>query len=314
VAWSYAEVVRIVRLHASTAPLFLVREWVNTAYAELASQRRWSFLVGELTLTVQDGRDLASVAVTQGSATVVSVGLFLPEDAGRQFRVGTYPYYTILSVPDSNTIVLDRVYGGRTSVGTTGQILDAYATMPADFASFRAISDPTTDRPFAWWPHADLLLQTDPNRTVGGTPRGLVNAPPSPYVPTLGQVRYEWWPVSTTAIGMSARYNRQEDRLTDSDVFTGVLKDGGMVLVNGALAQAAEWPGTSDVRNPYFNLPLAESKRKAFLAGIQTLSLRDDEQAPEDLFGVDWARALVGDLPRTDHALRASDATLSDYL
>src|SRR6266851_9635358 len=91
---------RAVRLYVPLAPTFLVREWVNDAWKKLARARHWAFLKGDLRLTIAASRAVSPVTVTNASATVTSAGLFLAADAGRQFRVGTIPTYTIQAVPD----------------------------------------------------------------------------------------------------------------------------------------------------------------------------------------------------------------------
>lgn len=311
---TYSEIVRRVRLHASTAPLFLVREWVEAAYLELASHRRWSFLRQPHTLVIQPARDLASIVVTQGSTTITSTALFVAGDLGREIRVGTYPYYTITAFTDTSTITIDRAYGDVTDADTPAQVLSAFVTLPADFASFRTITDPTTRRPFPFWMHEDSLLRLDPKRDDGGgLPRALVAASPSPLASTLGRVRYEWYPVSTSARAYPCLYNKQPTLPDDTTTFTGVLADAQSVLTTGALSFAAKWPGTPDVRNPYFNLPLCDKLEKDFAAGIQSLSLRDDEQYGDDLLPEDWSETPPGDLGRSAYSLRSSDADLSDY-
>ena len=93
-------------------------------------------------------------------------------------------------------------------------------------------------------------------------------------------------------------------RLTDGDQFAGVLADGAEVLVAGALAQAALWPGTGEAPNPYFNAGLAQTKTNEFKYGVQMLSLRDDEQYPDDLWD-SWpetCHGVVGADPRTTDA------------
>ena len=307
---SFSSVVRAVRLYASTAPLFLVQEWVNAAYKALCAERRWSFLRADGALTIAAARDLAAITVTQGSTSVTSAALFVAGDVGRQIRVGTYPYYTITAFTDTSTVTIDRAYGGTTE-SVAAQILDAYVPLPADFASFRTIADPYNRRPIPFWGSEDQILLQDPTRSFSGIPQAFVPAPPSPVTATLGQVRYEVWPVSVAARSYPIRYNRQEDNLQHTDTFTGVLKDGGQVLIEGALSFAAEWPGTPDLRNPYFNVQLAQVKRGNFLTGIQKLSLRDDEQVPDDVLPVDWSKYDA--LARTDQALRSSDATVADY-
>src|SRR4030095_14607345 len=108
---------------------------------------------------------------------------------------------------------------------------------------------------------------------------------------------------------VTAVYHRQGDRLTDGDVFAGVLADGAEVLVAGALAQAALWPGTGEKPNPYFNAGVAQTKANEFKYGVQMLSLRDDEQAPTDLWDA-WEMASCGCGCGTGADPRTTDASV----
>jgi len=67
-AEGFTDVWRTVRLYVPVAPLFLVQDWVNEAWKTLARTRPWSFLRGELALTINAARTVASVTVTRGSA------------------------------------------------------------------------------------------------------------------------------------------------------------------------------------------------------------------------------------------------------
>lgn len=311
-AETFGDVWRRVRLHVPSAPTFLVREWVNTAWKPFARMRHWTFLRGELRLTIAAARDLAAVTVTNGSTSVTSAGLFLPADAGRQIRLASYPIYTIQSVTDVNTIVIDPAYG-ETGATAAATIFDGYAVLPADFESFRLIADPYNQRRLAWWISADQLNVLDPTRQASDSgPRLLTAVSPSAYPGTLGQVRYEYWPRPTAARSFPAYYNKLASRLSDTTTFTGVLAEGADVLMTGCLAQAARWPGTGDLKNPYFDLALARQLQTDFLAGVQQLALRDDEQAPDDLATVHWERWPLADLAYNDQALRATDATIAD--
>lgn len=309
---SFGDVWRRVRLHVPAAPTFLVREWVNTAWKPLARLRHWSFLYGELRLTIQASRSLAAATVTTGSPTVTSAGLFLPSDQGRQFKNAFFPVYTIQTYTDPNTVQLDIPYG-EGSVTTPATIFDGYATMPVDFESFRIIADPYNQRRLAFWITADQLNILDPTRQGSDDgPRLLAQRPPSTYLPTLGQTQYEYWPAPTAARSYPAFYNKIAQRLDDTVTFTGVMAQGADVLMAGALAQAALWPGTPDRPNPYFNAGLARTKQAEFLSGVQQLSLRDDDQHPDDLATIHWERWPLADLAYNDQALRATDATVAD--
>jgi hypothetical protein len=303
---------RTVRLYVPAAPAFLVREWVNTAWRQLARARHWSFLKGELRLTIQAARSLTSVGATNGSTAITSAGLFLPADAGRQIRWASFPVYTIATVTDVNNAILDIAYG-EADTTAAATIYDGYAVMPADFESFRIIADPYNQRRLAYWITEDQLNILDPTRQGSDSgPRLLSARPPSAYAATLGRAQYEYWPRPTAARSYPAIYNKLSTRLDDSTIFTGVLSEGAEVLVNGALAQAALWPGTGDKANPYFNAVVAREKKAEFLDGIQHLSLRDDDQSPDDMATVHWERWPLADLAYNDQALRATDATVAD--
>jgi len=192
-------------------------------------------------------------------------------------------------------------------------VYDGYAIMPADFGSFRLIADPYNERRLAWWIHEDQLNVLDPARSASDSgPRLLAARAPSTYLPTLGRVAYEYWPRPTADRSYPALYNRQADNLTDTDVFTGVLADGAQVLIDGGLWHAAQWPGTPDKPNPYFNATIAKEKKIEFYEGVQKLALRDDEIYPDDLATVHWERWPLADLAYNDRSLRASDATIAD--
>jgi len=160
---------------------------------------------------------------------------------------------------------------------------DTYITLPLDFASFKVVVDRSRMVRISFTHSIDELACEDPGNSAMGPVTALVAAPPSTTPPTVGQVRYQVYPHGSAST-LTAIYNRQGARLDDTSILIGVLADGGEVLIAGALAQAALWPGTGDKPNPYFNAGLAATKTDEFKYGIQMLSLRDDEQAPDDLW------------------------------
>lgn len=309
---TYAEVWRTVKLHASAAPTFLVRDWVNDAWKTLCRKRPTAnFLRASSALTINAERAVTAT-VTLGSATVTSAGLFLAADVGRQLRVSTFPSYTVIAQPDVNTLTLDRPFGEATATGTV-TIYDGLALLPTDFGQFDLIADPYNQRRLAFWITEDQLNILDPTRQSSDSgPRLLATASPSPVTATLGQVRYEYWPRPTSARSYPFLYFKNAQNLADSFAFSGAMSEAGDVLKKGALAQAARWPGTSDKVNPYFNLQLAQMLDKEFDNGCQKVSLRDDDQAGSDLSRVHWERWPLADLAYNDQALRATDATIAD--
>jgi len=169
---------------------------------------------------------------------------------------------------------------GEATITTDG--IDPLVVMPADFASFKVVVDQARQVKLCTTHSLDDLLKADPSLNSTGPPGALVAIGPSSDPLTLGQAVYRAYP--NGAATLTVIYNRQGARLDDTSVLTGVLADGGEVLIAGALAQAALWPGTGDKTNPYFNAGLAQTKTEEFKYGVQMLSLRDDEQYPDDLW------------------------------
>jgi hypothetical protein len=219
-----------------------------------------------------------TVSATQGASTVSSGTLvFAAADVGRQFRVGTNATYTILAVA-IGVATLDRVYTESTDAATLGTVLDAYVTVPADFARFYAVIDPSTrwrvrtDVPLEWLNRIDAVRQGG-----GGTPRMLVNATYSPVPATFGRPRYEWYPSPATAQQYPYYYVKRAALLADDSLLVGPLTDAKDILVEGALSRAALWPGLEGRKNVYFNLQLAKIHEQKFLEKISQSYVADEE-------------------------------------
>ena len=310
---TFGDIWRRVRLYIPDAPVLLVQAWVRDAYRELADQRGWGWLTIENQLVFGDARTL-TVVTTLNSTTVTSAGLFVASDAGRQFRVGSFPIYTIAAFVDANTITLDRTYQ-TTGVGAvTGEILDAYATMPIDFGRFVVVVDPVNQRMVPWWATQEELDLIDPTRqATEGTPRLLAARRPSTFSGSLGQIQYEYWPKPTAAGALQYYAVKRPVPTSDDEEFVGVLRDRSDILEIGALAKAAMWPGTHERPNPYFNLGLANQLSGKFQALSTQLDLRDDDQYQQSWSTIPWHRWSTWSWAYDTHLLQATDATLASY-
>jgi hypothetical protein len=158
-------------------------------------------------------------------------------------------------------------------------VADLYATCPADFGHFIAVLDPQNQRRIRVFTTEVEINTADPGRFNTGDPWALANYRLSSLSGTSGRVQYEWWPY--WAAGGFRRYPfyyfRRPQDPADDDLFLGPLRDRGDVILYGALAQAAEWPGTTEQRNPYFNLQLATRHRAHFEFEMGKLEVRDQE-------------------------------------
>lgn len=295
-------------------PALVVREWGQDAFVDACGRSRWGFLRAEAFLTTLAARNV-TVTVTQGSATVTSAAGFVATDQGRQFRIGTYPVYTIRTYTDPNTIVLDRTYQAADGVSVTAQILNAYALLPADFGSFVIVYNPYEQRVIPFSLNQDQLGVADPARTISDSgPRYLVAYKPSGETSTLGQVQYEYHPYPTAARQYPYLYLKEGYRLADTDLLPGVFANRTDVLLLGVQVKAAQWPGSKDQPNPYFNLGLADRLEQQWEKQLQGLWLADDDQYPDQLTQIDWASLIQHGIVHNTSWLRQTDADVSAYL
>lgn len=311
-AYTFEDVWRKVLLHAPEVPVFLAREFTQAAFAQACDMRPWLHQRVEVFLQTRASRTV-TVTFLNGSTALTSAGGFVvATDPGRQIKVDSIPIFTIDAVADVNTATLLDAWTGADGP-QTATILDAYLVCPVDFGAFLTIADPSTQRIIPFWFTEEQLNAMDPHRTAAGDPaRALFSKGVSAATPTLGRVLYEWWPQPTAARTYPALYRKRPPTLADRTVLPGVLAQRGDVLIQGALAECAQWPGTAQRPNPYFNLSLHQLKKAQFLAELTTLMLRDDDQGPMDLPQIPWHEYQAWQA--TDPTLlRASDATLDSY-
>jgi hypothetical protein len=303
---------RRAKIQLPAVDAMLVRDWAQDAYNDACTRRAWGWLRKESAISTLASRSVTA-GVTQASATVTSTAEFVATDVGRQLRIGSYPFYTIIIFTDASTVILDRAYAGSTDAAATAQILDALVVMPADFSRFLVIADTYNQRPILFGASQDEVGIADPARTNSDYgPRFMVAATFSPVTATLGQVRYECWPLPTAARQFPFLYVRKAERLADTSSLPGVFSNRSDLLKLGCLMNAAGWPGTVDQKNPYYGLEHFDRLQKQWEFQLQKLQLEDDNQYPEDLIAVDWAREYYG-LARNTRTLRMTDATVADY-
>lgn len=315
-AETFGDIWNRARLRCSSVPPALVREFALDAYRELSADRRWGFLRATTQLQTR-ARRTVTATFTLDSTSVTSAGAFLVADEGRQIRIGNNPVYTVADVVSANQITLDQAYAqGGTAGSQTATILDAYVAMPEDFGAPYTILNPVIQRPMPWWYSSDWLDLYDPNRIQSDSSARLIAAKKVGTVNVTGVLRrvlYEWYPYPTGAYGYPLTYFKRPDRLADTDYLQGALASRGDLLVTGILLRAAEYPGTVEQKNPYFNLALADRLRRTWTDAKQDLATTDDDQFPYDIEQVDWT-ALNGLFPGDTRILRQTDASVADYL
>jgi hypothetical protein len=288
-AQTFGDVVRAVRGHCALAPALLTRAWVQNSANKIADRRPWSHLRGEGEIYLQPSRT-GTVTLTQGSDLVAPGTLtFSAADVGRQLKVlgGGIPA-TVIAFAAPNAQI-DRPWVEVTQAAATARVVDAYVTMPEDFGRFLAVVDPAAQWLIYHWVTEDELNFRDPGRQETGqtlvlASRRLASAPAS----VLGRVQYEAWPYADSARKLQYYYIKRGREYADDDFFEGVFRHRPDILLLAALAEACEWPGAGDQRNPYFRLELADRKKKQLEAELEQLETRDEEIYMTWLETVSW--------------------------
>lgn len=312
-AATFESVWRKVALQAAAVPPLLCRSFVQDAYQEACSGRRWSFLRREVQPATRASRSL-TVTASNGSTTIT--GTFVSTDLDRQIRATNQGLpYTIVALNGALTeATLDSAFKG-TSGSVDMTILDAFLYMPAGFDGMRTLRNLTVQQPMPWWYTSEQLDFWDPNRIWSDSTARIIAAQGVWQAGTTyrGRQVYEWWPYPTaTAVYQMSYYAVNEP--ADTDELQGQLATRSHVLEDGALAKCALWPGTPEKKNPYFNLGLADRLEKKFQQELQSLSVRDEDTSPAEEFErVDW-RWVQGLVPMDTHLLRSTDATVADYV
>lgn len=295
-------------------PAQLAQAFVSETYRALCNLRPWSWLRAESEFLISPSKT-GTCNVTRNSATVSGGTLaYATTDVDRQFRAGiSNSIYTIIAAT-ATSYTLDRVYGGDTAALTSATVLDAYVTVPLDFSRFLAVLDMQNNWQLHLWITEDELNGWDAQRSSTGTPWALVSRRLVTQGSTalIGRAQFELWPYATAQKNYPYYYIRQPETLVDTSNFLGPLQSRGDLIVTGALAMAAEWPGLEDRKNPYFNLALARMKREQFKEECDRLQVADEEVYMTWLATTNFG--LWGFGPRDNRFLQSHDASADSYV
>ena len=282
---TYSILVGKVLLRCPAAGQLLARDWINNAFRRVCERTDWSWLHKRGQFLAPTAYSTGTVSVTHNSTAVEGTGTaFVAAMVGRQFRIAGSPIYTIATVTDADSIVLDDEYGGDTDATATYQIFKAYYATPTDFHSFDEVWDAANAQILSTTATQAELDRSDPDRSNQGDPSCLAFL--DYYVPTGETVavpRYELWPHPISQAVYPYRYEMRATDLEDSGATLPRYLRGD-ILVEGALEMAALWPGpSSDKPNPYFNRDLAKHHRAEFTRQLLELEVQDQEVSVRNL-------------------------------
>lgn len=271
---TFQEMANSLRLFVPQLPISLAEFFIRDRYRRILDRKDWSAMRAEAEFILDDAKNDGTVTVTRNSAAVTGIDTaFAATDVGRQFKVGTSSVYTIETYVSATSITLDRVYGGVTAADKTYSVFDGFVTPPADFLRFLVVSDPLQGWRLRYWITQEELTSMDPQRMSFGQPYLLADR----LFTVDGVPQFEAWPFNTSARALYYSYIRRPDDLIES-TDTPIWPLRSDVIVAGALADVARWPGTAERPNPYFARPeYWKSYEATFEDQMVELERRDEE-------------------------------------
>lgn len=271
-------IARLLLLRCPSLGPFLARDLVRNAFRDIMEMHQWSWLRARTQLSVPTADTTGTVNVTYGQDTATLVGHVVSADhIGRQFRLGVAS--PIVTITDSSTIggttlAFDQTWKGSTLTGQSYKIYQAYLTMPSDLLSITAVVDPAQNRPIAT---SGITLENldrrDPQRSIAGTPAiALV-----PYDTYTGLPRFELWPHQYTQAYYPMSYIKKMIDPFDPGATVPYTLPANVILER-ALAYAAEWPGPNrNTPNPMFSHNTAKFHMDNFRAELGIAIKQDNE-------------------------------------
>lgn len=245
-------------VYAPQLPLPLAQEFTNTSYSRALAYYPWTNLRAYDEFVVPAVYQDGTASVTQDSATVTGNGTaFTSAMLNRQFYVGNQaaPLYTIIAIDTgAQTLTLDRPFEKDTDPTASYQITQVLVEMPSDFLSLEVVRDIVNNwRLYTTYPQKRLDL-IDARRQVSGTPWIMAYAPPRIQSNGIPVQRYELWPRCLPGPKTYAFTYIKKPPLMTSSTERPIYPIRGDAIRLGALVELTRWPGTTELKNPYFDM------------------------------------------------------------
>jgi hypothetical protein len=256
---SLQEMAREVVMYSDgVCPILLAQRWVRDRYRKICDKHLWSFKVGRGAFGTSAVYNTGTITLTNGSATVTGSGTtFTSGMVGRQLKVNGF-IFTISAFASTTSITIDETWLGATAAGNSYTIVTAYITpTETDFHAYYSVIDPSNNWKLHLGYDARILDRIDARRSSTG----------QPYIVAMAGVRnssgdpmFEIWPHPTAQKMYTYTYERRVPDLTEADTPPTIIRSD--ILVKGALADLARWPGTPERKNPLYDPYLMQWKAR----------------------------------------------------
>lgn len=279
---SLQDMAREIHLYSGeVCPILLCERWIRDRYRKVCEKNLWSFKLGRSAFATTTLYSTGTITLTNASTTVTgSSTVFTAAMVGQQLKVNGY-MFTISTFTSTTSITIDQTWTGATASGQTYSIVQAYITpSPADFHAFYSVIDPTNNWKLRLGINCQDLDRMDARRSSVGTPyliaNGVYNSSTIPV--------YELWPHASTQKMYTFTYEKRlADLSANTDTPPAIIRSD--ILVKGALADLARWPGLPERKNPMYDPYFTQFKiREAeFNEELQRAIVEDNSIMMNDL-------------------------------
>jgi hypothetical protein len=269
-------------LRCPDLPSPLAQQFVKFAYRKVLNKHEWGATRAVSAWKLPAVYTTGTVTFTSGSTGVSGSGTNFTVAAheGLQIRAPLGPWYTITTVTNTTTLVLDRAFVGTTLTGTTFEISRVYVSPASDFKHLISAWNPAVNQRLRKGYAQEYVDAKDPQRAATGEPYIVASAYTNQ---TTWLPSFELWPRTTAERVISYRYYKEVADPTDST--TIMFPINGELVLNGAIAECAKHPGTTEKPNPYFNMSIAQMAQKEFEDGLVDAIRKDN-----NIYQVDFYR------------------------
>ncbi len=185
--------------------------------------------------------------------------------ANLQLQLGsTAPIFSILAVTAATSLTMDNAWGNSTQSGSGYNALLMYTPIALDLKDLLTVVDPFQGIPLRLHVSQEELNFQDPNRTATNNPQCIADLGPS----ASGVMQYEIYPPQYGPYQLNFLYHRQwPDMRLPGDKPPPFLNPSMILYAALSDAYRTVVPVGAELKDPWFNLQVAESYEKKFEMG-----------------------------------------------
>jgi len=288
---TFGQMVGEVAMWNPSAPVEMVKNWINHAVRDIYDRRLWYGLMRKGQIVSPGFYNTGSIQLTLGSATVVGTGTgFTPAMVGQSLRVGyNNPIYNIISVTDATHLTLELPWGAPSFNAVGYFITQYYYSIPNIKFIFECINLQLQRRMWTNLNQATLNAR-DPSRQQIMYSWGLASMPPDPN----GNFQFELYPASMIQQAFPyLAYVQPPNLVNDLDTLPAFIRAD--VVIARAIADCLLFrPKENAMYDPATAIAVSRTKMMEFEATVQSMAQDDEQRYRQDIVQA-WEQLPMAD-------------------